>query len=146
MRLQWFVRPLQLGTVSASIARLYGELHLPTVPSGTGLIKELAWLDTGAPLSVVPFDVHSKGLDWQPVPGVPMTWQGIPCDLGQINVWVTDLFSGTLQGPYAMLAKFPQRDPPGKPVPVLLGLEFLLTNRPALRIDPPPLQGQLRFP
>jgi hypothetical protein len=45
-----------------------------------------------------------------------------------------------------MLAKFPQSDPPGDPVPALLGLEFLLTHRASLTLWRPPQRGSISVP
>src|SRR5262245_54425690 len=127
--LRWVVTALRLGGLTASIARLEVEIYLPLALPDSAQHLERGWLDTGAPLSVIPFDVHRHWLVWQPLPGVRVTWHGIPCDVGHIDVWLTDLTTAALRGPYTVLARFPHRDPPGRLVPVLLGLEFFLTHQ-----------------
>jgi hypothetical protein len=113
---------------------------------GSPRIQEWGWLDTGAPLSVIPFDVHRHGLLWRPLAGVQATWAGQPCDVGHIDIWLSDLASSSLQGPFPVLAKFPHRDPPGAAAPVLLGLEFQLAHQAAVGLPPPPQQGTIRIP
>ena len=44
-----------------------------------------------------------------------------------------------------MLAKFPRRDPPGNPSPLLVGLEFVLTHQGAFHVPPHPSLGELRL-
>src|SRR3954462_9654611 len=49
-------------------------------------------LDTGAPLSIIPFEIHQKDqFAWQPLPGPwPRgftTWMGVPCTVGRIDAW-----------------------------------------------------------
>lgn len=53
--------------------------------------------------------------------------------------------SPSLRGPFTLLAKFPHRDPPGAPVPVLLGLEFFLAHQAAFNLGSPPQQEILRL-
>jgi hypothetical protein len=122
------------------------DLLLPPVSLTAPWIAAASWLDTGAPLSVIPFALQSQGLAWQPLPGVRVTWFGISCDLGHIDIWVTDLASSSQRGPLRVLAKFPHRDPPGNPVPILLGLEFLLTHHAALNLPSPPQNGTIQIP
>ncbi len=45
-----------------------------------------------------------------------------------------------------MFAKFARSDPPGPPVPVLLGLEFFLTHRAELQLFVPPRDGMILLP
>jgi hypothetical protein len=45
-----------------------------------------------------------------------------------------------------LLAKFPKSDPPGDPVPALLGLEFLLAYQAEFHLPLPPQDGALRLP
>jgi hypothetical protein len=52
------------------------------------VLREQCWIDTGAPLSIIPFHVHNQRLDWTPVAGVRVTWAGQPCNLGHIDVWL----------------------------------------------------------
>jgi hypothetical protein len=46
----------------------------------------------------------------------------------------------------SLLAKFAHSDPPGPPVPVLLGLEFFLTHQAELNVLLPPQHGIIRLP
>jgi hypothetical protein len=77
-----------------------------------------AFLDTGAPFSVVPYSLGQR-LPWQtlghrllPLPGsapASLSWQGIPCDLGLSAVRCVDPATGTRSDPLQLLAKFPQQ-------------------------------------
>ncbi len=71
---------------------------------------------------------------------------GIPSDLGRIEVWFEPTPGAPPAGPFGLLAKFPQRDPPGNPVPVLLGLEFFLTHVARAEIAPPPADSSIWMP
>ena len=51
-----------------------------------------------------------------------------------------------LRGPLSLLAKFARSDPPGPPVPVLLGLEFFLTHQAEFTLLLPPQHGIIRLP
>ena len=104
------------------------------------------WLDTGAPLSVIPFRIHQQGLSWQAIPGIRATWSGQRCDLGRIDVWLPTDQPPHLRGPLSLLAKFPRSDPPGDPVPVLLGLEFFLAHQAELQLLLPPRDGSILRP
>jgi hypothetical protein len=110
------------------------------------MVFSRAWLDSAAPLSVVPLRVQNKGLTWQRLPGVQTTWLGQPCTVGHIDVWLPDQTTLSQHGPFSLLAKFPQSDPPGLSVPVLLGLEFLLTHHAGLNLPPPPQDGTIQIP
>jgi hypothetical protein len=68
------------------------------------MAEDLCWLDTGAPLSVVPYYVHHQRLTWQPVPGIKTTWVGLACDLGRIDVWFATSTPPYLRGPFSLLA------------------------------------------
>jgi hypothetical protein len=141
----WDVRLVTLGSLTLSIARLRTTLFFPrTANAGGHLGTELCWVDTGAPLSVVPLRVHQR-LMWQAL-GVQATWLGQPCDLGRIEVWFPGAPGSPARGPFPMIAKFARTDPPGDPVPVLLGLEFILTHQANLQLPPPPQQGQIQVP
>jgi hypothetical protein len=97
-------------------------------------------------VSVVPFRIHSQRLAWRPVRGIRTTWLGQICDLGHIDVWLPTAQPPFLRGPFPMLAKFPRSDPPGDPVPILLGLEFFLTLQAGIAIPPYPLPGTVDLP
>lgn len=144
--LQWLVQIIRLGGQSVPIARLRTEIQLPTTQPGDPRVREWCWLDTGAPLSVIPFRAQTHGLIWRPLAGVRTIWAGQPCDVGHIDIWVPNLMTSAFRGPLSLLAKFPHRDPPGAPLPILLGLEFLITHQAAFTLDPPPQTGMLRIP
>jgi hypothetical protein len=143
---EWFIRPASVSGLSFPIARLLVPLYLGTSSPSPQTAKETCWLDTGAPLSVVPFHVHNQRLAWQLIPGVKTTWSGQPCELGHIDFWLAIDQPSYLRGPLSLLAKFPQGDPPGPLVPVLLGLEFFLAHQTALRLPPPPQDGSILHP
>lgn len=114
-------------------------------------------VDTGAPLSVIPYSIHdTHEFVWRQVndsslaPGLS-SWNGVPTDLGLINVWIPDQ-QGRVAGPFDMLAKFPRgpaaaelkgRDRP----PVLVGLDFFATVTRSLGIDwqERPARGEIVF-
>lgn len=84
-------------------------------------------LDTGAPLSVVPYEIwHTRNLKWDPVSAAlhgsggsgALTWQGVPCALGEVQI--------ELAGPRLFVAKFGLRRTP--PCDVILGMNFLVDN------------------
>src|SRR5438552_1044742 len=106
---EWSLLTAALGSLAVQIARLRIELALPRSTAGAAPLLLRAWFDTGAPLSVIPNHVQRLGLRWQPLPGVRTTWLNQPCEVGYINVWLVDWAAGILQGPYPLLAKFPQR-------------------------------------
>ena len=72
--LEWLVQTVRIGGWAIPIARLRTEIYLPTASPGQPTIREWCWLDTGAPISVIPFHIHSQGLVWQALPGVQTTW------------------------------------------------------------------------
>lgn len=145
-RVQWLIKAVSLRSVSFSLARLKIRCYLGTAPpSPQGTLQE-AWLDTGAPLSVIPFHIQNAGLLWQPIAGVKTTWSGQPCDLGRVDMWLATDQPPFLRGPFSLLAKFPHRDLPGDPLPVLFGLEFFLTHQAELTLLLPPQHGVIRLP
>ncbi|HYV35351.1 MAG TPA: hypothetical protein VE988_06585 [Gemmataceae bacterium] len=110
------------------------------------MIPAECWLDTAAPLSVVPFRLHNRRLLWQKVPGVTTTWSGQKCDLGRLEIWLPTDQPPFLRGPIDLLAKFSRSDPPGPPVPILLGLEFFLTHQAKFDLRIPPTRNIIRLP
>lgn len=141
----WSIRHVSLKNLIVPIARLKVPLYLGgrrPVPQSP---RDLCWLDTGAPLSVVPFHIHRQRLAWQPIPGIQTTWAGQPCDLGHIDVWLQTQQPPYLRGPFALLAKFPHSDPPGDLVPVLLGLEFFLARQTEFTLLLPPQRSVIRL-
>jgi hypothetical protein len=142
----WWVHRVALGGRDVPLARLRVKLHVRSGFSNLPTSPEWCYLDTGAPVSVVPFHVHDQNLDWVPLPGVQTQWAGQPCDVGTLDVWLPTGRGKLLEGPFPMLAKFPRSDPPGNRVPILLGLEFFLAHRAYLALTPPPGRGGLRIP
>jgi len=143
---EWVIQPVGVSGLAMAVARLKARLYLAPASTGLPSILEPAWLDTGAPLSVIPFHIQRKGLHWQRIPGIQVTWSGQRCDLGRIDVWLPTDHPPHLRGPFSLLAKFPRSDPPGDPIPVLLGLDFFLTHQAEFNLLPPPQQGTIRLP
>ena len=144
--IQWAIQYLQVGGVKIPIARLELALFLPA-PQPGAIHRQLdCWLDTGAPLSVVPQRlIQNVGLTWTPL-GLRTAWMGQPCELGQMDVYFQPATGTALEGPFPLIAKFAQSDPPGDPVPVLIGLAFLLGLNATTVIPPPPGVGQFQYP
>jgi hypothetical protein len=142
----WSIPIVRVAGLNIPSARLDVELFLRSTLPGRQIIAEQAWLDTGAPLSVIPFHVHHRRVAWKPVPGASLSWAGQPSDLGEIDVWLPTNQSPSPRGPFTLLAKFPRCDPPGNPVPVLLGLEFFLSLQAGMALPPPPQQGVIQVP
>lgn len=145
-QIKWFIQPAPVRALSIPVARLLVPLYFGTAPPGPAIAKEACWLDTGAPLAVVPFHVHNQRLAWQRIPGMQTTWSGQTCDLGQIDFWLAIDQPPYLRGPMSLLAKFARSDPPGPPVPVLLGLEFFLAHQAELHLFSPPRDGNILLP
>lgn len=137
---------LSVGHLTLPVARLKVPLYLGAPPPGPESPRDLCWMDTGAPVSVVPFHVHQQRLAWQPIPGIRITWAGQPCELGRIDAWLATEQPPYLRGPFSLLAKFPHRDPPGDLVPVLLGLEFFLSHQAEFTMRLPPQRGVISLP
>jgi len=142
----WSIRSISLSEISLSVARLVVRLYFGTAPPDPKSVREPCWLDTGAPLSVVPFHLHHQRLVWRPVPGVTMSWAGQPCDLGHIDFWLPTDEPPFLRGPLSLLAEFARSDPPGPPDRILLGLEFFLTHGAELQLPLPPRDGSILLP
>jgi hypothetical protein len=145
-RVEWLVRPVTVSGLTLAVLRLRINLYLAKASTGSPNAAEPAWVDTGAPLSVIPLHVHQQGLHWQPIPGIRATWSGQRCDLGRIDVWLPMDQPPSLRGHLSLLAKFPRSDPPGDPVPVLLGLEFFLAHQAEFQLLPPPQDGRILLP
>lgn len=143
---QWSIQQAKTAGLSVPSARLEVDFFLRSKLPGLQLLCEQAWIDTGAPLSVIPFHVHNGRLDWKQVPGVQLTWGGQVCDLGAVEVWLSIQESPNLRGPLNLLAKFPRSDPPGSRVPILVGLEFFLSNQAGLNVQPPAQQSAIWLP
>jgi hypothetical protein len=139
--------------VSIPALRLWVELafnrHVPPP------LRRKCLLDTGAPLSVIPYAIHhTHNFSWQPLPGPwPLgftSWLGVPCSVGQIHVWIPIAEPPYLSGPWTFIAKFAQATPPNMPanLPILLGLNFLADHHAhvALQIHTGPNAGSIVLP
>ncbi len=142
-RVKWVIQSVTVSGRTLAVPRLEVRLYLATASPGTPSVPQPAWLDTGAPLSVIPFHIHQKGLRWKSIPGIRTTWSGQPCDLGRIDLWLPSDQPPYLYGPLSLLAKFPRSDPPGDDIPVLLGLEFFLAHQPEFHLLLPPQDGHI---
>jgi hypothetical protein len=140
------LQAVTLSGLSFPLGRLKVRLYLATASAVPPGVPREAWLDTGAPLTVIPFHVQQQGLRWQAIPGIRATWAGQPCQLGRIDVWLPIDQPPYLHGPLSVLAKFPQSDPPGDLVPSLLGLEFFLTHQAECHLLLPPQHGIIQLP
>jgi hypothetical protein len=60
-----------------------------------------------------------------------MTWLGVPCIVGSIDIWLSDLTSSAIRGPFPLIAKFAQATPSNIPytLPILLALNFLADEK-----------------
>ena len=143
--IHWQIKPVSIAGQIVQIARLHLNLFFQAHGRRGPSLLERAWLDTAAPLSVIPYHAYSQGLTWHSLGG-NVTWLGQPCTLGRVSVWLPAQSGGQFIGPYSLLAKFPHRDPPGVSAPILLGLEFVLSYQAAVHLPPAPLQGSLQFP
>jgi len=66
--------------------------------------------------------------------------------VGHVDVWLGTQHAPFVRGPFSLLAKFPQSDPPVDLMPVLLGLEFFLAHSAEFELLVPPQQGSIRLP
>ena len=143
--IQWLIEPAPLDGVSIPSVRLSLETHFLTA-TGRWLPQQ-CWLDTGAPLTVIPhyvyagyrFRVNEIPLDVKSA--AKLKWLKVPCKLGWIQVRLPIVGKPeSLTRPFSILTKLPRRDPPwsADPVPVIVGLQFLLACRAELALGPPP--------
>lgn len=109
----WSIQTIALGNLNLPIARLSFQLYCRATLPGRRVTSVDCWLDTGAPLTVIPFHVHNQRLLWQPLPGLTTTWAGQRCHLGRVDIWLSTQQPPNVRGPLSLLAKFAQSDPPG---------------------------------
>lgn len=108
-------------------------------------------LATTEPLSVIipslrdPIDpVIAPEPRWHgPVPD----WQGIPCTIGRVEVWLPDRDPLMLR-PFSLLVLLLDRDPPELLPYVLLGVQFLIEHQVTVSLDcsQPVTSGYLELP
>jgi hypothetical protein len=142
----WSIRTVSVGGQNILAGRLSLQLSCRTVLPGRRAVSAACWIDTGAPATVVPFYIHHQRLQWQPWAGITTAWAGQRCDSGHVDIWLPTDQPLRLRGPVSLLAKFAQKDPPGDPVPILLGLDFFLSHRAEFNLFPPPQGGVIRLP
>jgi hypothetical protein len=140
------MQTFSVGSLSFPVARLSFPLYARTILPARQVTSVDCWLDTGAPVSVIPFHVHDQRLLWQPVPGITTTWAGQRCVLGHVAIWLPTEQPPHIRGPFSLLAKFAHSDPPGDAVPVLLGLEFFLAHQAEFHMLLPPQHSHIRLP
>jgi hypothetical protein len=120
----WSILPVSLKNLIVPIARLEVPLFLGTPPPAPHSPWDLCWLDSGAPLSVVPFHVQHQRLAWQPIPGIRTTWAGQPCDLGRIDVWLQTEQPPTREAPFRCWPNFLKAIRPATSYPYCLDWNF----------------------
>jgi hypothetical protein len=120
--------------------RLWVGLEFERI-AGDPIHRNCLW-DSGAPLSVVPYDAHHLlSFAWQPLPG-PWppgftSWFGVPCMVGRMQVWARVPHAPFLVGPLTFVAKFVQLTPPqlSGTLPILLGLNFLADHQAEVTVQ-----------
>lgn len=143
---EWAIQPVSVGGLTFAVAPPGGEpvprrrLDGSAEPDAIGLVGHRG---TGVGHSV---SRPAKGLRWRSLPGVRTSWSGQRCDLGHIDVWLPTDQPPHRRGPLSLLAKFPQSDPPGDDVSVLLGLDFFLTRQAEFQLLLPPQDGRILLP
>ncbi len=111
------------------------------------LVRFPAFVDPGAPFSVVPYSLwHGRRIQWvalgthlmragKPVPE-GLLWQGVRCDLGTTEIHLLDLDAGIRTGPHRVVAKSARRRlPPAIENSAILGMSFLADNDFRLVLD-----------
>jgi hypothetical protein len=96
-------------------------------------------LATGQPLSVIlPTIRNLLDLEITPAPGwkglVP-TWQGVPCHVGRVMLWLPIQETPGPFRSFSLLALFPQQDVLDAPPFIQLGAQFLLEYQARLVLD-----------
>src|SRR5213594_3569900 len=84
--IDWSIQVITVGGMTLQVARLLLAPCFPLIGSNHLSLPELCWLDTGAPISVIPFHIQQQRLSWQTL-GIQTTWAGQVCDLGRIESW-----------------------------------------------------------
>ena len=106
------VHEITVGGVTIQVARLLISPCFPFVGLGSFALPRACWLDSGAPISVIPFRVHHRRLPWQSL-GVQATWSTPGLRPRPSRGLVQRGASCSMAGPFSLLAKFPRNDPPG---------------------------------
>lgn len=135
--------PVVIGGFVVAARRLWLRIGFER-SSGLPMLRRCL-VDTGAPLSVIPYSIHrTHEFVWRQVNDPTLadgstSWNGVPADLGVISVWIP-VEHGRLGGPFEMLAKLPRRPAAAElkgrdRSPVLVGLDFLATVGKSFGID-----------
>jgi len=135
--------------VPVTATRVFADLQFATNTAAP--IRLACVVDSGAPLSVIPFSLwHDRQLQWTSlgaqlsVQGRPvqdaLTWQGIYCDLGCTRVELCDIAAGLLAGPYLVIGKFAHNPHPQPEIEnlLILGVNFLTDNFLEIKLDGKP--------
>ncbi len=139
--------PLQVSSVTyrsdqnaiVEARRIYARTHFIAQGGADDYCRSI--VDSGAPFSVLPYSLwHQQKLRWTHLGGAVLTrvappsmeqliWQGVPCELGETNVFLLDLASGVQSGPHRVVGKFVQQSVAGEfETTAPLGLNFLSDN------------------
>lgn len=132
--------------VSVQAQRVYARSHFVALSGLQVYFRSI--VDTGAPLSVVPYSLwHGQNLRWNRLGGqVPtragqtvteqLLWQNVPCLLGETTVFLLDLSAGLQTGPHRVVGKFVEQPVAGEfETTAVLGLNFVRDNRIRLLLE-----------
>jgi hypothetical protein len=144
--IQWSIQSVSLGSLIIPSARLEIDLFLRSALPGLQVVAEIGWVVPGRRSPSFLFTCITAGSAGNASPGIRLTWAGQPCDFGTIDVWLPTQETAPLRGLFALSAKFPRSDPPGNPVPILLGLEFFLSNQAGMNLLPPTQPSTISIP
>ncbi len=143
---EWAIQPVSVGGLTFAVARLEVSLYLADASTGRPSLMQSAWLDTGAPVSVIPFHVQQKVCGGDPSPGCGPVGPANDATWAISTSGSPPISRPICAGPLSLLAKFPQSDPPGDDVSVLLGLDFFLTRQAEFQLLLPPQDGRILLP
>ncbi len=130
----------------------------PFVVGEIGFLRPLCLIDTTAPFSIVSHSV-AKHVKWTPLgsrakidgKSVSLDWQGVPCQLGETEIYLLEQPKGTKRlGPFILTGKLAQAPHAAFENHVILGMNFLADNNIGLTIygrsSPGLLVGWLSLP
>ena len=129
--------------IALRACRGYVEVEFAAKSGNT--FRRSAVVDLGAPFSVIPYSLwHDKDIPWQPL-GAPVTgeetaqpsplsWFGVPCQMGDAQVWLVDAATEIRSRLLRVRAKLPSaRVSSHAEKEVILGYDFLAANAITLR-------------
>lgn len=116
-------------------------------------IEFSTFIDSGSPYSVIPFRLAKQVL-WSDLgselllgtTSQPVTWQDIPCRMGELEVELGDSALQVWTPPLRVLAKVAtQRAAPALVRSAILGMNFVVDNRALFELDAtgPTFSGQV---